>query len=103
MLGGLYGDLPPPSDEDNQPSSNTTVWSSSAKMAHPTLRKPFSGFAPPQTVLRSQNKPKKSRPQNHRFFRSRFHLTLPRGGFNRRDGATAAYTCGRHFQCNRRV
>ncbi|MBA0663259.1 hypothetical protein Goklo_003381 [Gossypium klotzschianum] len=24
MLGGLYGDLPPPSDEDNQPSSNAT-------------------------------------------------------------------------------
>ncbi|GMI70345.1 REQUIRED FOR SNC4-1D 2, DNA-DAMAGE-REPAIR/TOLERATION PROTEIN 111 [Hibiscus trionum] len=63
MLGGLYGDLLPPSDEDNQPSSNTTVWSSSAKMAPPTLRKPFSGIAPPQTVLRSQNKPKNSVPK----------------------------------------
>ncbi|OMO83257.1 hypothetical protein CCACVL1_11472 [Corchorus capsularis] len=58
MLGGLYGDLPPPSDEDNKPSSNSTVWSSSTKMAPPTLRKPFSGFAPPQTILRSQNKSK---------------------------------------------
>ncbi|KAK1303597.1 hypothetical protein QJS10_CPB11g01774 [Acorus calamus] len=46
MLGGLYGDLPPPSsassnDEDQQrSSSNSTVWSSSVKMAPPTLRKP---------------------------------------------------------------
>ncbi|PPR81082.1 hypothetical protein GOBAR_AA39634 [Gossypium barbadense] len=63
MLGGLYGDLPPPSDEDNQPSSNATVWSSSTKMAPPTLRKPFSGFAPPQTILRSQNKPKNPIPK----------------------------------------
>ncbi|KAE8728606.1 DRT111 protein [Hibiscus syriacus] len=63
MLGRLYGDLPPPSDEDNQPSSNTTVWSSSTKMAPPTLRKPFSGFAPPQTILRSQNKPKNPVPK----------------------------------------
>ncbi|GMI93200.1 REQUIRED FOR SNC4-1D 2, DNA-DAMAGE-REPAIR/TOLERATION PROTEIN 111 [Hibiscus trionum] len=63
MLGGLYGDLPPPSDEDNQPSSNATVWSSSKKMAPPTLRKPFSGFAPPQTILRSQNKPKNPVPK----------------------------------------
>ncbi|XP_007022863.2 PREDICTED: DNA-damage-repair/toleration protein DRT111, chloroplastic [Theobroma cacao] len=63
MLGGLYGDLPPPSDEDNKPSTNSTVWSSSTKMAPPTLRKPFSGFAPPQTILRSQNKPKNSIPK----------------------------------------
>ncbi|XWS18024.1 hypothetical protein CRYUN_Cryun32bG0006500 [Craigia yunnanensis] len=63
MLGGLYGDLPPPSDEDNKPSSNSTVWSSSTKMAPPTLRKPFSGLAPPQTILRSQNKPKNPIPK----------------------------------------
>ncbi|XVE89354.1 hypothetical protein DITRI_Ditri19aG0195400 [Diplodiscus trichospermus] len=63
MLGGLYGDLPPPSDEDNKSSSNSTVWSSSTKMAPPTLRKPFSGFAPPQTILRSQNKPKNPIPK----------------------------------------
>ncbi|XVF23123.1 hypothetical protein REPUB_Repub13aG0010600 [Reevesia pubescens] len=63
MLGGLYGDLPPPSDEDNKPSSNSTVWSSSTKMAPPTLRKPFSGFAPPQTILRSHSKPKNPIPK----------------------------------------
>ncbi|XP_010538267.1 PREDICTED: DNA-damage-repair/toleration protein DRT111, chloroplastic [Tarenaya hassleriana] len=55
MLGGLYGDLPPPSDED-KPTTNSTIWSSSTKMAPPTLRKP-PAFAPP-TVLRSQTKPK---------------------------------------------
>lgn len=57
MLGGLYGDLPPPSDED-KPSSNSSVWSSSAKMAPATLRKPSSVFPPPQTVLKALNKPK---------------------------------------------
>lgn len=55
MLGGLYGDLPPPSDEE-KPSSNSSVWSSSTKMAPPTLRKP--AFTPTQTVLKSQFKPK---------------------------------------------
>ncbi|CDY09574.1 BnaC05g23450D [Brassica napus] len=55
MLGGLYGDLPPPSDDD-KPSGNS-VWSSSTKMAPPTLRKP-PAFAPTQTILRPQNKPK---------------------------------------------
>ncbi|KAI3682949.1 hypothetical protein L1987_83346 [Smallanthus sonchifolius] len=43
MLGGLYGDLPPPSDEDSHnkaPNSSSNVWSSSVKMAPPTLRKP---------------------------------------------------------------
>lgn len=59
MLGGLYGDLPPPSsaDEDNKPT-NSTVWSSSTKMAPQTLRKPSSIFAAPQTILKSQPKPK---------------------------------------------
>ncbi|KAL5731553.1 hypothetical protein ACHQM5_004272 [Ranunculus cassubicifolius] len=52
MLGGLYGDLPPPSSEEG--GSNSAVWSSSAKMAPPTLRKPSSLFAPPQSVLRTQ-------------------------------------------------
>ncbi|MCD7465176.1 hypothetical protein HAX54_000741 [Datura stramonium] len=59
MLGGLYGDLPPPSSsgDDDKPTNATTanVWSSSAKMAPPALRKPF---APPQTLLRPQAKPK---------------------------------------------
>ncbi|GLT90712.1 hypothetical protein SLE2022_086320 [Rubroshorea leprosula] len=62
MLGGLYGDLPPPSDDD-KPTTNSTVWSSSAKMAPPTLRKPSSVFAPPQTILKSQNKPKNPIPR----------------------------------------
>ncbi|CAH1429878.1 unnamed protein product [Lactuca virosa] len=61
MLGGLYGDLPPPSstDEDSHnritnPSSN--VWSSSVKMAPPTLRKPSSSslIPPPKTLLKPQ-------------------------------------------------
>lgn len=58
MLGGLYGDLPPPSsaEEDNKATPN--VWSSSTKMAPATLRKPASLFAPPQTLLRTQPKPK---------------------------------------------
>ncbi|XP_038988511.1 DNA-damage-repair/toleration protein DRT111, chloroplastic-like isoform X1 [Phoenix dactylifera] len=57
MLGGLYGDLPPPSSTpsaDEEKSSSSAVWSSSTKMAPPTLRKPSSMFAPPQTVLKSQ-------------------------------------------------
>ncbi|KAI4306336.1 hypothetical protein L6164_029623 [Bauhinia variegata] len=58
MLGGLYGDLPPPSSAEEEKTSNTNVWSSSMKMAPATLRKPASVFAPPQTVLRSQSKPK---------------------------------------------
>ncbi|KAG8365661.1 hypothetical protein BUALT_Bualt18G0129200 [Buddleja alternifolia] len=61
MLGGLYGDLPPPSsaaDDGSTTTSTSNVWSSSAKMAPPTLRKPF---APPQTILRPQHaKPKPS-------------------------------------------
>lgn len=57
MLGGLYGDLPPPSSaEEDKPTTN--VWSTSTKMAPATLRKPASVFSPPQTLLRSQNKPK---------------------------------------------
>ncbi|KAG7959691.1 hypothetical protein I3843_10G082900 [Carya illinoinensis] len=57
MLGGLYGDLPPPSSADEEKPSNSNVWSSSAKMAPPTLRKTSSIFAP-QTILKSQNKPR---------------------------------------------
>ncbi|PIN07330.1 mRNA splicing factor [Handroanthus impetiginosus] len=63
MLGGLYGDLPPPSsatDDSSTTTSTTNVWSSSVKMAPPTLRKPF---PPPQTILRPQHaKPKQSQP-----------------------------------------
>ncbi|KAF7842471.1 DNA-damage-repair/toleration protein DRT111, chloroplastic [Senna tora] len=58
MLGGLYGDLPPPSSAEEEKPSNANVWSSSTKMAPATLRKPASVFAPPQTVLRTSNKPK---------------------------------------------
>ncbi|GFS37971.1 D111/G-patch domain-containing protein [Actinidia rufa] len=60
MLGGLYGDLPPPSstDEDRTTINSSTVWSSSAKMAPSTLRKP--AFAPPQTVLKTPLKLKKA-------------------------------------------
>ncbi|KAK9151078.1 hypothetical protein Syun_009387 [Stephania yunnanensis] len=68
MLGGLYGDLPPPSSAEEEKSSNvstststSTVWSSTAKMAPPALRKPSSLFASPQSLLKpqhSQTKPK---------------------------------------------
>ncbi|KAH9312668.1 hypothetical protein KI387_027703, partial [Taxus chinensis] len=63
MLGGLYGDLPPPSsasiDEDAANATAVTnatssMWSSSAKMAPPTLRKPTALFAPPPSILRNQ-------------------------------------------------
>ncbi|KAL0698647.1 hypothetical protein Bca4012_054769 [Brassica carinata] len=57
MLGGLYGDLPPPSDDDKPSGNSSSVWSSSTKMAPPTLRKP-PAFAPTQTIIRPQNKPK---------------------------------------------
>lgn len=57
MLGGLYGDLPPPSDDEKPSGNASSVWSSSTKMAPPTLRKP-PAFAPTQTILRPQNKPK---------------------------------------------
>ncbi|KFK44859.1 hypothetical protein AALP_AA1G311800 [Arabis alpina] len=57
MLGGLYGDLPPPSDDEKPSGNSSSVWSNSTKMAPPTLRKP-PVFAPTQTILRSQNKPK---------------------------------------------
>ncbi|KAK9203922.1 hypothetical protein WN943_014179 [Citrus x changshan-huyou] len=42
-LSGLYGYLPPPSDEDKPTNTTTTVWSI---------------FAPPQTILKPQSKPK---------------------------------------------
>lgn len=69
MLGGLYGDLPPPSssslgeDEAKGASMSTngaapggaSVWSSSAaKMAPSTLRKP-SLFAAPPSVMKNQS------------------------------------------------
>lgn len=62
MLGGLYGDLPPPSTSaDEEKSTSNSVWSSSAKMAPPTLRKPSSTLAPPQTILKSQHSQGKSK------------------------------------------
>ncbi|XP_010460845.1 PREDICTED: DNA-damage-repair/toleration protein DRT111, chloroplastic-like [Camelina sativa] len=57
MLGGLYGDLPPPSDDEKPSGNSSSVWSSNTKMAPPTLRKP-PAFAPTQTILRPSNKPK---------------------------------------------
>eukprot|EP00249_Psilotum_nudum_P014741 c24978_g1_i1 orf=109-1479(+) len=71
MLGGLYGDLPPPSSssllEDegvgNGQSTGASVWSgSSAKLAPAALRKP-SLFAAPPSVLKNQSsggKPKQA-------------------------------------------
>ncbi|MCL7045939.1 hypothetical protein MKW94_026426 [Papaver nudicaule] len=49
MLGGLYGDLPPPSSADEEKTSNSAVWSSSAKFAPSALRKTSSSslFTPP--------------------------------------------------------
>lgn len=61
MLGGLYGDLPPPSssaDEDKSTANTSSVWSSSTLMAPPTLRKPSTALSTPLTVLKSQNKSK---------------------------------------------
>eukprot|EP00262_Sarcandra_glabra_P004857 TRINITY_DN16104_c0_g1_i1.p1 TRINITY_DN16104_c0_g1~~TRINITY_DN16104_c0_g1_i1.p1 ORF type:complete len:384 (+),score=79.78 TRINITY_DN16104_c0_g1_i1:235-1386(+) len=49
MLGGLYGDLPPPSSvpsADDERSANSSVWSSSARMAPAALRKPSSLLTP---------------------------------------------------------
>ncbi|KAL1205067.1 DNA-damage-repair/toleration protein [Cardamine amara subsp. amara] len=57
MLGGLYGDLPPPSDDEKPSGNSSSVWSSSTKMAPPNLRK-TPAFAPPQTILRPLSKPK---------------------------------------------
>lgn len=65
MLGGLYGDLPPPSstseDEKSSNPSTTAVWSSSAKMAPPTLRKPALNLPP--SIIRSQAILNKAKPQ----------------------------------------
>lgn len=60
MLGGLYGDLPPPSAAGDDESSGlplngtlgTSVWSNN-KLAPSNVRKP-SFFAPPTSVLRNQ-------------------------------------------------
>ncbi|XP_047054441.1 DNA-damage-repair/toleration protein DRT111, chloroplastic [Lolium rigidum] len=55
MLGGLYGDLPPPTSapgDDDKPAA-ASVWSSATKMAPPTLRKPSATFAPPTSLLRN--------------------------------------------------
>ncbi|XP_058071577.1 DNA-damage-repair/toleration protein DRT111, chloroplastic [Magnolia sinica] len=82
MLGGLYGDLPPPSSAppaDEERSTNSAVWSSSTKMAPPTLRKPSSVFAPPQSVLKSQqsqNKPKTTVPPQTKVLSSALPSTL---------------------------
>ncbi|VFR03054.1 unnamed protein product [Cuscuta campestris] len=64
MVGGLFGDLPPPSSstEQDEKSAAGSVWSSStAKMAPSALRKPF---AAPHTALRPQTllKPKPPKP-----------------------------------------
>ncbi|KAL2544346.1 DNA-damage-repair/toleration protein [Forsythia ovata] len=68
MLGGLYGDFPTPSSTRDDNSATTfaaNVWSSSAKMAPPTLRKPFPHL---QTILRpQQSKPKPSKSANTQF------------------------------------
>ncbi|XP_010241188.1 PREDICTED: DNA-damage-repair/toleration protein DRT111, chloroplastic [Nelumbo nucifera] len=64
MLGGLYGDLPPPSSApsaDEERSSNSAVWSSSAKMAPATLRKPSSLYTPPASVLKAQQSQNKAK------------------------------------------
>ncbi|KAL0002747.1 hypothetical protein SO802_016528 [Lithocarpus litseifolius] len=57
-LNPFYGDLPLRSLADEDEPSNTTVWSSSAKMARLTLRKSSSIFALLQTILKSQTKAK---------------------------------------------
>ncbi|XP_078438105.1 D111/G-patch domain-containing protein [Wolffia australiana] len=67
MLGGLYGDLPPPSSSssnanDEKGGSNSAVWSSSTKMAPPTLRKPSSIFPTPPSVLKNQPSQIKTKP-----------------------------------------
>lgn len=70
MLGGLYGDLPPPSSAEEDKPSNSNVWSSSVKMAPPTLRKPQSVLAPPQSILKSQTKPKTLSSSNPKILNS---------------------------------
>ncbi|XP_076960564.1 DNA-damage-repair/toleration protein 111-like [Bidens hawaiensis] len=79
MLGGLYGDLPPPSSTDDDSNTNTNtkpsnpssnVWSSSVKMAPPTLRKPSSlssSSSHPKTLIKPKSRPPPildSTPQN---------------------------------------
>ncbi|PKA62174.1 DNA-damage-repair/toleration protein DRT111, chloroplastic [Apostasia shenzhenica] len=63
MLGGLYGDLPPPSSSHSaeEEKSSNSVWSSSAKMAPSTLRKPSSVFASPHSVLKNQQSQNKAK------------------------------------------
>lgn len=60
MLGGLYGDLPPPSsaEEDKSTTKSSTMWSGSTLMAPPTLRKPSTALATPKIIVKSQNKTK---------------------------------------------
>ncbi|KAL0290326.1 UNVERIFIED_CONTAM: DNA-damage-repair/toleration protein, chloroplastic [Sesamum calycinum] len=65
MLGGLYGDLPPPSstaDESSTTTSASNVWSSSAKMAPPTLRKPFPLLKPSSGPNMPSPNPRNPRP-----------------------------------------
>lgn len=56
MLGGLYGDLPPPSSKNSaeEEKSSNSVWSSSAKMAPPTLRKTSSVIPSPHSLPKNQ-------------------------------------------------
>ncbi|XP_050237884.1 DNA-damage-repair/toleration protein DRT111, chloroplastic [Mercurialis annua] len=65
MLGGLYGDLPPPSSaEDEKPVTATNSWSTSTLMAPPTLRKPSTAASlTPQTILKSQTRTKPPPPR----------------------------------------
>ncbi|WCJ24284.1 Poly(U)-binding-splicing factor PUF60 [Euphorbia peplus] len=58
MLGGLYGDLPPPSTAAEEEKSTSTVWSTATLMAPPTLRKPSTSVSTPQSILKTLNKPK---------------------------------------------
>ncbi|KAG0465244.1 hypothetical protein HPP92_019408 [Vanilla planifolia] len=79
MLGGLYGDLPPPSSgrSAEEEKSSNSVWSSSVKMAPPTLRKPTSTITPPQSVLRNQIQGKPKTPLPSQPKASSLNMSLP--------------------------
>ncbi|KAI0498859.1 hypothetical protein KFK09_019757 [Dendrobium nobile] len=82
MLGGLYGDLPPPSSKNaaEEEKSSNSVWSSSAKMAPPTLRKTPSLLPSPHSVLKnqqSQTKPKNPLPAQSKSSASTVPSPLP--------------------------
>nr|XP_043628751.1 DNA-damage-repair/toleration protein DRT111, chloroplastic [Erigeron canadensis] len=88
MLGGLYGDLPPPSssatttttDDDPKPTSSNNVWSSSVKMAPPTLRKPTSVKPITQNMM-IKNKPKIINPSSDVVTNKNPSLQQPAGAF----------------------